>query len=99
MQLGIIEGYLTSQWVSVQRVEVPVELRRQGIGGRLVRHLEERTAALGCTVCHAQMFSGFEAQGFFEAMGYTALPADMSSQGDVARVYLDRPLAQALRAA
>jgi GNAT superfamily N-acetyltransferase len=94
MQLGIVEGYLAPHWVSVQRVEVPAEFRRQGIATRLMRHLEEHAAALGCNVCHVQLFSGFDTQGFFEAIGYSAMPADMSSQGDVARVYMDRQLRQ-----
>lgn len=93
--LGVLEGYLTPQWVSVQRVEVPEALRRQGIGTRLMRYLEQRAADMGCQVCHVQMFFGFEAQGFFESMGYVAMPADMTSQGDVARVYMDRRLEQA----
>lgn len=90
--LGILEGYLAAEWLAVRRVEVPEELRRQGIGTRLMRHLEQRAADLGCKVCHVQLFFGFEAQGFFESLGYAAMPADKSGQGDVARVYLDRPL-------
>lgn len=93
-QLGILEGYLAPQWVSVQRVEVPEELRRQGIGTRLMQHLEQRAADRGCEVCHVQLFFGFDAQGFFESIGYAAMPADMASQGDVARVYMDRRLLQ-----
>lgn len=100
-QLGILEGFLTPQWVSVKRVEVPEDLRRQGIGTRLMRHVEQRAADMGCTVGHVQLFFGFEAQGFFESLGYVAMPFDKSGQGDVARVYMDRPLqqAQALMAA
>lgn len=94
-QLGVLEGYLTPQWVSVQRVEVPEGLRRQGLGTRLMRHLEQRATDLGCQVCHVQLFFGFEAQGFFESLGYHSMPVDKSGQGDVARVYLARPLLQA----
>jgi GNAT superfamily N-acetyltransferase len=76
--LGVIEGYFTPQWVSVQRLEVPEEFRSQGIATRLMRHLELRAAEMGCLVCHVQLFFGFEAKGFFESLGYVAMTADKS---------------------
>jgi GNAT superfamily N-acetyltransferase len=89
--LGSLDGYFAGGWVLVSHLEVPEALRRRGTGTRLLRQLEEVASARNCATCHINMFE-FSSRGFFEKLGYVALPADLYSQGEVARLYLEKKL-------
>jgi ribosomal protein S18 acetylase RimI-like enzyme len=53
----------------LQQLWVEPTLRRQGIGGRLVREFEQRAAARGCRTFCLETFS-FQAPSQYRALGY-----------------------------
>lgn len=72
---GRVQGGLRArQWgaaVEVQQVWIEPSLRRQGVGVRLMRLLEEEARRRGALLIYLDTFS-FQAPAFYERCGFTA---------------------------
>lgn len=57
-------------WMSLEAIWVDAELRRQGLGGRLLDSVESVARSQGCKGVNLRAY-GFEAPDFFSQKGYT----------------------------
>src|SRR5437016_5268347 len=69
--IGGLWGHLAADWLSIELLYVPDELRARGIGSSLMRKAEEIAAKRGCVGVQLDTFS-FQAPGFYEKLGYRA---------------------------
>jgi GNAT superfamily N-acetyltransferase len=58
-------------WLYVELLYVPEELRGRGVGGRLMQRAEDEALARGCAGVWLDTF-GFQARAFYEKRGYVA---------------------------
>lgn len=58
-------------WLYVELLFVPEEMRGQGVGADLMRRAESEAKARGCSGVWLDTF-GFQARGFYEKLGYEA---------------------------
>jgi len=68
----VIGGVRARQWgaaVEVQQLWVDKAWRRQGVGARLMRLLEDEVCRRGAALVYLDTFS-FQARGFYERCGY-----------------------------
>src|SRR5262245_50401001 len=61
-------------WLYVELLFVPEELRGRGVGARLMRLAEAAARARGCVGVWVDTF-GFQARGFYEKLGYEVFGA------------------------
>jgi GNAT superfamily N-acetyltransferase len=67
---GGLYGSVTYDWLIIELLFVPEELRALGLGSRLVTQAEEQARACGCIGAWLDTFS-FQARGFYERLGYS----------------------------
>ena len=67
---GGLWGCTVYAWLSINMLFVPVALRRRGIGAALVRAAETEARSRGCIGMQVDTF-GFQAQPFYEHLGFT----------------------------
>ncbi len=67
--VGGAAGRVNWNWLHVARLWVTSDLRRRGLGARLLRTLEAAAIERGCRQAHLETFS-FQALPFYEAQGY-----------------------------
>jgi GNAT superfamily N-acetyltransferase len=67
---GGLWGCTAFRWLHIQLLFVPPPLRRTGTGAALVRAAEHEAQARACLGAHVDRFS-FQANGFYERLGYT----------------------------
>ena len=68
----VLAGAVGRTWgvcAELQQLWVKSELRRQGLGARLVRAFEQGVAQRGCTVVYLETFS-FQAPSLYASLGY-----------------------------
>ena len=70
MVRGGLLGDVRWRWLHVAKLWVPVDLRGQGLGRRLLRAAEDRAWQLGCLGAYLETFE-FQARSFYEKEGYT----------------------------
>lgn len=68
--VGGLVGEMIYGWLSIQALFVPQWLRRQGIGGRLLRAAEVEARRRGLSGMVVNTFS-FQARPFYERMGFS----------------------------
>jgi GNAT superfamily N-acetyltransferase len=69
---AVIGGAVGRRWgvcAELQQLWVRPDLRRQGIGARLVRAFEARAAQHGCRTAYLETFS-FQAPSLYASLGY-----------------------------
>jgi GNAT superfamily N-acetyltransferase len=66
-------------------------VRRQGIGSKLIRAVEDEGRKRGCTMAHLDTFS-FQARGFYEKLGYAVFGTLEWNGRDIQRHYLSKKL-------
>src|SRR6266699_4132742 len=69
--IGGLWGVLVGDWLSIELLYVPDELRMRGIGSSLMKKAEEIAAKNGCIGIKLDTFT-FQAPGFYERLGYRA---------------------------
>ena len=67
--IGGLWGVSVGDWLSIELLYVPDELRRRRIGSSLMRKAEEIAAKRGCVGIKLDTFT-FQAPGFYEKLGY-----------------------------
>jgi GNAT superfamily N-acetyltransferase len=68
----VVGGAVGRRWgvcAELQQLWVRPDLRRQGLGARLVRAFEARAAQHGCTLVYLETFS-FQAPRLYASLGY-----------------------------
>ena len=66
---GGIVAHCYAAWVHVTMFWLPEDLRRQGLGAKLLREVEREAAARGCIGAYLDTLS-FQARPFYEKQGY-----------------------------
>ena len=69
--IGGLWGHLAADWLTIELLYVPDELRRRGIGSSLMKEAEEIAAKRGCVGIKLDTHT-FQAPGFYEKLGYRA---------------------------
>jgi GNAT superfamily N-acetyltransferase len=67
---GGLYGSVTYNWLIIELLFVPEDLRGVGLGSRLVAEAEEQARTEGCIGAWLDTFS-FQARGFYEKLGYS----------------------------
>jgi len=67
--VGGLWGHYSYDWLFVELLAVPEQLRGRGCGRALLAEAERRAAALGAVGVWLDTFS-FQARGFYEVLGY-----------------------------
>jgi len=67
---GGIQGHCYAAWLHVLMFWLPEDLRRGGLGARLLRRMEEEARARGCVGVYLDTLS-WQARPFYEKQGYT----------------------------
>jgi GNAT superfamily N-acetyltransferase len=67
--LGGAYGTTSWNWLHIGLVWVSAELRRQGMGRKIIAAIEGAARERGCTHAHLDTFS-FQARPFYERLGY-----------------------------
>jgi GNAT superfamily N-acetyltransferase len=67
--LGGLWGTCLYDWLTIELVFVPEQMRGQGVGSRLIQEAEAAAQARGCIGAWLDTFS-FQARGFYEMLGY-----------------------------
>jgi len=92
---GTVRGglYATSvyDWLVVELVFLPEDMRGQGIGSSLLARAEEVARARGCVGVWLDTFS-FQARGFYERLGYQVFGAVEDHPVGAARYFLKKTL-------
>ena len=79
-------------WLYVELLFVPEELRGQGVGRELMRRAEEEAATRGCAGVWLDTF-GYQARGFYEKLGYQPFGELSGHPRGSARYFMKRTLA------
>ena len=66
---GGLWGVTAFDWLVIELLFVPEELRGQGLGTALLERAEQEARARGCIGAWLDTFS-FQARGFYEKLGY-----------------------------
>jgi GNAT superfamily N-acetyltransferase len=64
-------GTCLYDWLAIELVFVPAQLRGQRVGSRLLKQAEAAAQARGCIGAWLDTFS-FQAREFYEKLGYSA---------------------------
>lgn len=67
---GGLYGNIAYDWLAIELLFVPEQLRGSGVGSQLVAEAETQAQARGCIGAWLDTFS-FQARGFYEKLGYS----------------------------
>ena len=90
MVTGGLWGCTIYSWLSINMLFVPEALRRRGIGAALVRAAETEARARGCIGMQVDTF-GFQAQPFYERLGFTVFGVQPNFPPGHRCVFLRKP--------
>lgn len=89
--VGGLWGKTVYDWLSVEYLVVPEELRGGGFGTRLMAEAEGVALDRGCVGAWLTTFP-FQAQGFYEKLGYEVFAALERSPRDNQRIFMRKSL-------
>jgi ribosomal protein S18 acetylase RimI-like enzyme len=89
--VGGVTGTVNWAWLSIKLLWVAPELRRQGLGRRLMTAIEELGRLRGCRQAHVDTL-GFQAPAFYERLGYERFAELPGYALGHPRIYLKRRL-------
>jgi GNAT superfamily N-acetyltransferase len=81
-------------WLFIELLWLPEDLRRGGLGARLMREAEQAATRRGCRGVWLDTYS-FQARGFYEKLGYTLCGTIDDFPPGHQRFYLHKRLAPA----
>ena len=87
---GGARGFLRMGAVEVRGVWLDPDLRKSGLGRRLIERLEEEARARGASAALLDTYE-FQARGFYESCGYTVL-AEFDYPAGLRRFYMTKQL-------
>ena len=67
---GGLYGSFSYDWLAIELLFVPEELRGSGLGSQLIAEAEQQARARGCIGAWLDTYS-FQARGFYEKLGYS----------------------------
>ncbi len=88
--VGGLDASFYAGWMFVSNLWVHAELRRRGVGRRLLHEAERRAVARGCHSVWLDTFS-FQAPGFYQRLGYEVF-GTLDYPPDVRRFFLKKRL-------
>jgi GNAT superfamily N-acetyltransferase len=89
--LGGITGHTSLGVLFIDLFFLPEELRRGGVGSRLLQLAEEEGSRRGCVTSFLYTIS-FQAPGFYERHGYRVLGTIPCKPPGVSRIFMTKPL-------
>jgi GNAT superfamily N-acetyltransferase len=89
--LGGLWGKTVYDWLSVEYLVVPETLRGSGLGARLMTQAEQIAIDRGCVGAWLTTFP-FQAQGFYEKLGYEVFARLDRSPRDNERIFMRKTL-------
>jgi len=89
--IGGLWGVLVYDWLYIELVYIPEELRGRGLGTALLGQAEALTADRGCIGVRLDTFS-FQAPAFYEKLGYRAFGRLENLPKGHERIYYTKPL-------
>lgn len=88
--VGGLWGKTVYDWLFVEYLVVPTSLRGRSLGSRLMTAAEQIAIERGCVGAWLTTFS-FQAQSFYEKLGYELFGALEKSPGENVRLFLRKP--------
>jgi GNAT superfamily N-acetyltransferase len=85
-----LDGFTYAGWLFIRYLWVHAELRRSGVGRRLMAEAEHQARALGCHSVWVDTFS-FQAPGFYAKLGYREF-GRLDYPPDHQRIFLQKQL-------
>lgn len=89
--LGGLWGRSGRGWLFIDLLGLPPELRRSGMGTRLMRMAEDEARKRGCVGIYLDTFT-FQARPFYEKLGYAVFAQIDGYPGDHTRFFLSKRL-------
>ena len=89
--VGGLWGKTVYDWLFVEFLVVPASLRGRDLGSRLMITAEQIAVERGCVGAWLTTFT-FQAQGFYEKLGYEVFGALEKSPGENVRLFLRKHL-------
>lgn len=89
--VGGLWGKTVYDWLFVEFLVVPASLRGRDFGSRLMITAEQIAIERGCVGAWLTTFT-FQAQGFYEKLGYEVFGALDKSPGPNVRLFMRKPL-------
>ena len=80
-----------AEWLFIERLIVPEELRGQGLGRELMRCAEARARERGCAGIRLDTFT-FQARGFYEKLGFRVFGQLENYPGKETRFFMSKRL-------
>ncbi|MBW8780873.1 MAG: GNAT family N-acetyltransferase [Verrucomicrobia bacterium] len=84
-----LTGFTHWNWLSIKYLWVTEQLRRQGLGARLVLAAEREARRRGCEHVHLDTFS-FQAVPFYERLGYSVFGRLEDYPAGHAKIFLQK---------
>jgi GNAT superfamily N-acetyltransferase len=88
--IGGLWGWTVYSWLIINMLFVPEALRHRGIGSALIRAAEAEARSRGCAGMQVDTF-GFQAQPFYERMGFTVFGVQPNFPPGQRCVFLRKP--------
>ncbi len=89
--IGGLWGRTAYDWLFVELLFVPEQLRGRGVGTDLMRRAEAEALARGCAQAWLDTFE-FQARGFYERLGYTCFGELNDYPPGFGRYFMRKPL-------
>lgn len=89
--IGGAECISAWQWMMVENVWVDEQHRKSGYGTRLLQQIEKEACRRGCTGICLDTFT-FQAQGFYEKLGYEVFGELPDFPAGIQRIYMRKIL-------
>ncbi len=90
--MGGLWGRTAGTWLFVELLFIPEEMRRNGLGRKMMATAEEEARARACRGVWLDTFS-FQARGFYEKLGYSVFGAIENFPPGHARYFLKKDFA------
>ena len=88
--IGGLWGWTVYSWLCINMVFVPKTMRHHGLGSGLIRAAESEARSRGCVGMQVDTF-GFQAQPFYEGLGFTVFGVQPNFPPGQTCVFLRKP--------